>query len=258
MFFNKKYTFILTLSGLFFAFCAQAQDAKCLSFFKAGNQAFAEKNYAGAILSYKKASDTGLTSAELAYNIANAYAQNKQLGKAILYYERCLRINPFDADAAQNLSVVNTWRKDEIEPIYPFFGIRWAKALRNALSSNTWTILGLCCLFGMAFGVAIWLFGTSVLMKKRGFFAAIAAFLLSAIPFWCAYETLQLSKHSGFGIVQPNEIVMRTAPDAESSDIMTLHEGTRLELMDKIGEWLKIELPNGEQGWLPEGAVEEI
>jgi tetratricopeptide (TPR) repeat protein len=256
--FSKKSFRLFLFFYLFFTFCAQAQDAKTLSFFKAGNQAFAEKNYADAILNYKKASEMGVFSAELEYNIANAYAQNKQLGKAILHYERCLRINSYNADATQNLSVVNTWRKDEIEPISPFFGIRWAKAIRNALSSNTWTIIGLCCLFGAAFGTAVWLFGTTVLMKKRGFFAAIAAFLLAAIPFWCAYETLQLSKHSGFGIVQPIEIVMRTAPDAESSDIMTLHEGTRLELLDKIGDWLKIELPNGEQGWLPETAVEEI
>jgi tetratricopeptide (TPR) repeat protein len=252
-----KNTIYIVFSLLFYSFCL-AQTPQNAAAFRNGNTAYTQKNYTEAIANYEKINNESTHSPDLYYNLANAYAQNKQLGKAILNYERALRLAPFDADAAQNLSIVATWRKDDIETLQPFFLIRWAKAVRNALSSNTWASLGLCLLFAMSGGVFLLLFGNTPQRKKQGFGLAIASFWLALIPFWCAYETIQLQQNSGFCIVQTPEIVLHNAPDAESSDIMTLHEGTRVERLDQINDWIKVELPNSEQGWLPENAVEEI
>lgn len=242
---------------LFCSFCL-AQTPQNAAAFRNGNAAYTQKNYAEAIANYGKINTETLKSAELHYNLANAYAQNKQTGKAILNYERALRLAPSDADAAQNRSIVQTWRKDDIEPLQPFFLIRWALAVRNALGSNAWTGVGLAMLFAMSGGAFFLLFGNTPKRKKQGFAVAIAAFLLSFVPFWCAYANMLSQQNSGFCIVQTPEIVLRNAPDAESSDIMTLHEGTRVERLDQINDWIKVELPNSEQGWLPENAVEEI
>jgi uncharacterized protein YgiM (DUF1202 family) len=53
-------------------------------------------------------------------------------------------------------------------------------------------------------------------------------------------------------------IYLKSGPDDASTDILKIHEGLKVNLLDKIGEWHKVKLSNGEEGWLPEGVLEEI
>jgi SH3-like domain-containing protein len=51
---------------------------------------------------------------------------------------------------------------------------------------------------------------------------------------------------------------MRSAPDAESESILVIHEGLKVDLLDIISGWTKVQLPNGDQGWIPLGVAIEI
>ena len=48
------------------------------------------------------------------------------------------------------------------------------------------------------------------------------------------------------------------APDYDSQEIITIHEGLKVRLLDQLSGWHKVRLPNGEVGWLPVDALEKI
>ena len=43
---------------------------------------------------------------------------------------------------------------------------------------------------------------------------------------------------------------LRTEPNLRSEEINTLHEGTKLNIIEKIDDWSYVELKNGNKGWL--------
>ena len=54
------------------------------------------------------------------------------------------------------------------------------------------------------------------------------------------------------------EIDLKTAADKESPTIFILHSGTKIRLIDELGDWRKVRLPNGDLGWLEKGSFESI
>ena len=52
---------------------------------------------------------------------------------------------------------------------------------------------------------------------------------------------------------------VKSSPSGEAStDLFILHEGTKIRLMDQVGEWVNIELADGRQGWMPAADLEVI
>jgi tetratricopeptide (TPR) repeat protein len=248
------------LSGSALLLCSVlgfAQSVPATLFAKA-NAEVAAGNHVAAIHTYEDLLGSGVRSAAVCYNLGNAYLAQHEVGKAILYYERAARLAPFDADITHNLAAANTQIKDDIAPISRFFLIRWLKWVRNLISSDGWAIIGLLCIVVFGVGMCVWLLGTSRQQKRNGFVYGLVALVISILPFWCAYELLTIENHSGFAIILLPETTLRTAADTESPEIMALHEGLKVELLDNTQDWYKIELPNGEQGWILAGTVAEI
>jgi len=107
-------------------------------------------------------------------------------------------------------------------------------------------------------GFSIWLLLTNREQKKRGFVGGVVCLLLFGITFALAAQRNATQQNSNQAIILAKETALKDAADADSPDILTLHEGTKIGLLDQIGEWHKVRLPNGEQGWLVEGSFEEI
>ena len=43
-----------------------------------------------------------------------------------------------------------------------------------------------------------------------------------------------------------------------STDIFTLHAGSKVQITDKIGNWIHIQLANGNKGWMIKENCQEI
>ncbi len=225
---------------------------------QAATTAFDNNDYSAAIKIYENIVRNNGKSAEIEYNLANTYYQTNQIGHAILHYERALKIAPFDADIINNLSMATQRQTDNLVAIKPFFLIQWIKAIRNFLGSDSWAAIGLLFIAAFAAALLVWLFGENRAQKRKGFIYGLLALFVSILPFYASYERSKLELHSGFAIVLDKEIALRSAPDSESEMILPLHEGLKIELLDTIGDWVKIELPNGDQGWILTNAVIEI
>ncbi len=235
-----------------------AAQAAPSSLLEEANTAFTAKDYTKASKIYEGLLQNRGKSSGLEYNLANSYFNAQELGQAILHYERAIRIAPFDNNIAHNLAIAQHTQVDNIPTIKGFFLLRWILGLRNLLSSDSWAVVGLLLMAGFAAGMLIWLFGESREIKRKGFLYGLLLLFLSFLPFWASYELSALEIHSGMAVILAKEVQMHSAPDVESETVLLIHEGLKVDLLDTIGDWVKVQLPNGEQGWIPAGAAVEI
>ena len=226
--------------------------------FDQANTAYTKGQYTKAIEQYEAILTSGEFSTEVYYNLGDAYWKNKQLGKAILNFERVLKLSPSDADATYNLAIVQDQLVDDLDVVGTFFLKKWWQSFYQSFSSTAWSILTLLALWGSVGGFFLWLFGKERDLKKKGFIGGLILLFLSLLLFFATRSQGNYEVNSQQAIVLETTIDLKNGPDPQSTKLITIHEGLKVVLLDKIGSWYKVKLSNGEQGWLPITALEEI
>ena len=225
---------------------------------EAGNRAYIEGNYDKAIEEYTAILDGGEYSMKLYYNLANAYFKAGANGKAILYYNKALRIAPSQEDIRHNLALAEAQTKDRIVVIPEFFLNRWLRTLRNSMSCTAWSVLSLVW-FGvlLAFGV-LFLLASQVRWRKVGFYGALCAFvLLVATTSFAVSSRNDMLSHNE-AIVMGTAISVKSSPDRSATDLFVLHEGTKVKVLTEVDEWVEVVIADGKKGWTECKNIEEI
>jgi hypothetical protein len=192
----------------------------------------------------------GYVSPALFYNLGNGYFESGQLGKAILNYERALLLQPAHPKVRRNLELAR--RQVEGEPLsWPGFSLleRW-RALRGLLPSDIWALLGLAACWGAL--AAAWLGRrqTRYWPWLAGMIAGIGLAMLAWMLAWSSTRALS----SDFSVAMTGPLPVQVGPDRQSGVVDTLYEGWKVLRLDQIGNWIKVELPDGQEGWVtPEG-----
>ena len=243
-------------------FAAQASSATLDypdSLWQAGVQAYTEGDYAGALTDWEEVRSAGLMSKELYYNLGNAYFKNGEIATAILWYERALRLDPSDADVRYNLDYARALTQDRIDEVPEFFFNQWGRALCYRLPSNTWAVLAVV-LFALTVAlVLLFLLGSTSGRRRLGFFAAIAAFLLTFLCWDFAQWQRREALRQDMAIVMRPVSAVKSSPSAEGAkDLFILHEGTRVKVLDNVGGFSNVELADGRQGWIAVTDIEII
>lgn len=253
---HKMKSFFLILVSIFISLQnTSAQSAEEL--FAQANQAYQAKNYSEAIKKYEAILAKDLQSAELHYNLGNAYYRTNTLGKAILNYEKALKIAPGNEDIQKNLEIAESQKQDDITTLPPFFLTQWWNGLSSVFSSTIWGILTLLFLWLSAAGWALWIRGATRESRKKGFTSGIVLLIIAFLPLLLGWNRLQQETNSQEAIIII-KTTLHSAPDADSQEIIPLHQGTKVQLLDKIDTWYKVKLGDGEQGWLAEEVIGKI
>lgn len=242
---------------LFFTLVSVAQSEE-QSTFQSANEAFSNKNYDQAIQLYESIVDKKIQSSELYFNLGNCFFQKKEWGKTILNYERALLLTPNDTSILQNLSLAKGETVDEIAVLPNFFLARWWTQIRNLTHSGIWSLLGILLFWLGIGGIILWILGKERNQRKQGFLGGMITLGLSLLIFALAYNSYQIQQKSGSAIIMSKETSLKSLPDEISSEILPLHEGTKVKITEKITSWYKVRLDNGEVGWITESALEEI
>lgn len=224
-----------------------------------GDDAYSKGNYALAIQKYEtalKQEQQGVTNVALLYNLANAHYKNKNLGKAILYWEKAKMRAPNDKDINTNLSIATDEVKGEVIPIKPFFLLKWWTQFRSLFPSQIWAWIGIVSLWLGITGILFWLLSPKRNLKKYGFIGGIILTIWSLFPFIWAYGQAQLEADSRRGIITVPTTQLR--PTADAPGDFDIYEGTEVEILDRIGEWSKVRLLNSDVGWVKKEEYEKI
>lgn len=220
--------------------------------------ALQQRNYPAAINQYESLLSQGYRSADLYYNLGIAYYENGQIGKAILNYERGLRLEPSHEDLRYNLQLAVDRQVDEQQRAPTFFLTDWWQRLAGLLSPDGWAVTGLLLLWLAAAGLALWLLGRRREMKKYGLLVGGGLLMLCLLPFWLGASRQAHLQRTDRAILLAPEATLRASPAEDGATEATIHEGVRLRLIDQYPGWYKVELDGGQQGWVMEEQVAVI
>ncbi len=225
---------------------------------EAGNKAYIEGNYDKAIEEYTAILDGGEYSMKLYYNLANAYFKSGANGKAILYYNKALRIAPSQEDIRHNLALAEAQTKDRITAIPEFFLNRWLRTMRNSMSCLAWSVLSLVA-FGLLLAFALlFLLASHLRWRKMGFYGAMCSFVLFvALTSFAVSSRNDMLLHDE-AIVMGSAISVKSSPDRSATDLFVLHEGTKVKVLSEIDEWVEVVIADGKKGWTESKNIEEI
>ena len=220
---------------------------------------YTEENYRAALDGFAAIEEAGYVSPDLYYNMGNCcYKLGHQLGRSILYYEKALKLDPAYEDAAVNLEIAREGTLDRIEAVPEFILLTWFKAFRDTLSSDAWAWIALVLLLTVAVMVLLFRFGRSLVLRKSAFALAVVAFVFMVIFTVFAFNLRSAVEDSGEAVVTVPVSSVKGSPGSTDQSLFILHEGTKVSVVDSLGEWYRIELSDGRQGWLQGNDIEII
>lgn len=219
---------------------------------------YAGGNYQEAAVKYEELLLSDGAAAELYYNLGNAYFKSNEQGKAILNYERALRLRPNYADARHNLEFANLKVIDNLEVNDAFFLKKWTDMLIKLHSSDGWFLLGGVAFIITMIALLLFIFGKTILMRKMFFYAGLIGLVVSiSSVIFSGIRKQQLLNHDE-AIVLSGVVVVKSAPDKSGTDLYQLHEGTKVSVISVLGDWYEVRPGNGNVGWVEIKHLEKI
>lgn len=240
---------------LLFCFAGAAGQEQLL---EEANKHYTSQEYEQAVAKYEQILASGKESAELYYNLGNAWFKLGENTKAILCYERAKLLAPQNDDIEFNLQIANQMVVDHIEELpRPFFS-RWGSALAGLTSETGWARLSVISFVLFLILLGSYLFGRTILVRKGAFFMALGAILFAILSFSMAYRHHSLQKNRQGAIIQCPRVTLKSSPSETGTDLYLIHEGLKVEITDSLDSWKEIRLLDGNKGWLRDSCLVNI
>lgn len=254
---RKVVTVVTLLLSLGTSMNIQAKDLDSL--WTAGVQAYTDGKFSDASAAWTSIEESGQKSAKLYYNLGNAWFKQGNYPKAILNYERALRLDPSYSDARYNLEFTSNFVQDKIEPVPEFILKSVARKVCYVMGSNAWAVIFLVLLAAALMMGLLFLLGASVGKRRAGFYCGIVLLLLSAGALSFSIWQKSDSVKTDTAIVMSPVSSVKSSPSSGSSkDLFVIHEGTKVTILDEVGSWKNIALADGRQGWITSNELEVI
>lgn len=219
--------------------------------FYAANYFYEHADYDEAIKQYTGILETGVESGNLYYNLGNCYFKKRELGRAVLNYEKARRLIPWDRDLTSNYEYARSLVKNTAAvprrnlaqmicgELYGRFTIDGLTILLSAF----YILLLFCILIGMFY----------LSLKRYALAAALfAGLFLSAGFVGLSGKIARLNKEA---IV----IVEQTDAKFEPMDKVTTHfvlyEGMEVEVISDRNNWYKVRRSDNKSGWVENRAL---
>ncbi|MDG1477351.1 MAG: tetratricopeptide repeat protein [Vicingaceae bacterium] len=222
------------------------------------NDAYSKGQYKEAIVMYQTVLDADNISTDIYYNLGNCYYKTDNIPRAILNYEKALKLKPDNEDALFNLAMANKLTVDKVDRLPELFiGSTW----RNLITSKTvdnWAYYTIGLIFLSLLLFISYLLMQQVIIKKAGFYGGMLFLGLALFTFLMAAQHNGIIQQSSEAIIFAPTITIQSEPNESSEKLFTLHEGTKVTLLEENSDWSKIKLPNGNVGWIKSEEIEKI
>jgi len=226
-----------------------------------------EADFTEAIRLYRQAIEKDGTSAAIYYNLGNAYYRVDSLAKAIICYERALRLDPTDKDIRANLDFVNS-KIIDAQATDGMTNILVDKS-RQMLSPNGWAIVSLIIFIGVLSLASGYIFSRNIQRRKLYFFAALVLLGIDVLSMIIAVNTASIASAHDEAIVTASSTQLSTSPSTplnETQKAMLLHEGSKVKVIRELStpndphvkKWVEVEAPGDNRAWIDAEAIEII
>ncbi|MBN1931293.1 MAG: tetratricopeptide repeat protein [Desulfobacterales bacterium] len=203
------------------------------------------ENFDAAVTEFNKIVDAGIHSGKVFYNLGNAYLKSGDIGRAIFWFERAVKLMPHDPDLKFNLdyalSLVKDEKEDKTVSVYNilFFWnkilnartIQWIAVISNGLF---WLFLALKILF------------RKKVFKLQAYLVLIPTAIFTLTTFFNLYEARYI-KHA---IIIPEKVAVRSGLNRDSTELFVLHAGTKVKIQKENKDFYRIYFSDGKIGWI--------
>jgi tetratricopeptide (TPR) repeat protein len=238
--------------------CCELFSQTPTEIFEKANEDYQKGDYKSAIIQYNIILEQGFESGELLYNLGNAHFKIGEFAPAIVNYERAKKILGHNKELEHNLALVNYRLKDKIEPVPQLFIVEWWDNIKNlfTISSYQFFIFFIFVIFIISITLFFWY--KNYILKKRMFLVSVVigvvfVFFVTAFTFKVIEE-----KNNKFAVLFLQELKVKSSPDESGTAIFQIHYGTKFQILDELGEWYKILIPDGKNGWIKKQGFEII
>lgn len=232
------------------------------------DSAYNAENYREAIELYNEAINVDGAGTNVYYNLGNAYYRNEQIGKAVISYERALRIDPTNSDACQNLQFVRSRIQDRPEDDSAFLS-NVHNGIIAFMTANAWAWTALTIFVLLLGAIALYIFAPGTTLRKTGFFGGIILLFVFGYSLYVASEATERAQSHETAVVIVPMTQLNSAPRAAAGSdtrVIPIHEGTMVEIIDSVPTpddpvspmWYNVKINNSTRAWLRASDVERI
>ena len=247
--------YLITLICLAIATIGWGQDQD--NFDKA-TTLYQKGDYTQAAAVYSLILKSGKESSALYYNLGNTYYKLNNVPESIYYYEKALQLDPENADAKNNLIFANQMKIDAITPLPKTWVRQLSDGIVGLFSAHTWAVLSIIGVFAFVLSFLLYYFVERTALK-RTFFSLMLAFLFFAIgSYTLAHFCHKQVSQTQYAILFDKTVRVFSDANAYSSEVMQLHEGTKVEIIEDAKDWVKIRLVNGKTGWTKVSSLRKL
>ncbi|GBC60099.1 hypothetical protein DENIS_1043 [Desulfonema ishimotonii] len=237
--------------ALLFAFWGTAARAdETTQAFLDGVRYYKAGEFSSAATAFGRVADAGVRNGKLFYNLGNAFLKNGDLGHALLWYERALRLRPDDPDLKFNYAYARSLTKDagggKAGPI-----VRILFFWRYLLSPDTirWIAIGLNLIFwGIA---AVRLVQRKKVLKAYGAVCLTLALIFTLTACYNDYERT----HFRAGVILSEKAPVRSGLSEDATELFVLHAGSRVRIDREKGDFFRIYFSEGKIGWVEKDRI---
>lgn len=216
-----------------------------------------QAEYHLSIEKYHEVRGRGYNSAELQYNLGNAYFKKGELAESILHYERARLLAPNDADIAFNLKLAQQHVTDQVEAVKEVFLKVWIEKMQHWWTSKTWVLISIS-FFVLCIALLIWmLIRHNTAGKGLIFGLAIFSLILSALSLGFSLSNYKQITANDDAIVFES-VLVKSSPNETGINLFEIHEGLKVSMLDSLNNYTEIRLADGKQGWVPRNTIEPV
>lgn len=221
--------------------------------FNRANELYQHHAYDSAAKLYENLIAQGYQNSELYYNAGNANYKARHAGYAVYYFEKALQHSPGNDVIEHNLQLAHQLATNKIDQVPTLFFIRWWHQLLHLHRANGW-LTGSIILFWVVLFFLGWRWLKPPASRWTRWIVILSA-LLFCLYLSGAIGTWYRSVHELYAVVIIPDQVVKAAPDTNSSDVLDIHEGLKVKVIDSVGDWKKILLENDKEGWVPSSSM---
>ena len=213
----------------------------------------AEKYSEGAQILQNLVDSSQVQSVELYYNLGFAYLKNGQLGQSILSLERAKLLDPKNEQVTQLLSIANEKVEVKITHIPNFILMELYESAAMSFSSNVWAFMQVIFFILFLLLLYLRLFRN---YDSRNYTIPIGislALLLICLALTSKRRVIALTKDTA--IFMDKKGYIYSGADDRSEAVADISEGVKMYIIDRIGDWYKVELDDKDIGWVQKEKV---
>lgn len=226
--------------------------------FDDANSLYKNSKYQEAITVYKKIIASNVISSELYYNLGNCYYKLNKVAPSIYNYEKALKLDPSNSDARNNLVFARRLTLDRIDNLPKSLLQKFNTNYISKISYNQWGVIAILFSFiTVILFLLYYFYHTS--SKKRLFFAtSVLSFILLIVTLSISFHQYNKKKSTVEAVVFNIEVSVKNEPTKDADEAFIIHEGTKIFVLDKVDDWIKIRLSDGKIGWLKTNSIKIV